>query len=98
VDEAYCNARVIRVVLDNLDTHTVASLYATYPAPEARRLARKLEFHHTPKHGGWLNVAECELAVLFCQCINRRLPDLATIHTEVAAWRRQRNLDQPTVK
>src|ERR671926_430906 len=64
VDEAYPNAEVIRVVLDNLNTHSPASLYAAFPAPDARRLARKLEFHHTPKHGSWLNVAECELAVL----------------------------------
>ena len=58
VDEAYPDAEVIRVVLDNLHTHSPASLYAAFPAPEARRLARKLEFHHTPKHGSWLNVAD----------------------------------------
>jgi len=62
------------VVLDNLNTRTPASLYAAFPAPEARRLVRKLEFHHIPKHGSWLNVAECELAVLATQCLDRRLP------------------------
>jgi DDE superfamily endonuclease len=97
-DEAYPDAQVIRVVLDNLNTHTTASLYATFAAPEARRLARKLEFHHTPKHGSWLNVAECELAVLANQCLNRRLPDLATVSSEAAAWERQRNIERPTVK
>lgn len=98
VDEAYPKAQVIRVVLDNLNTHTPAALYAAFPAPEARRLARKLEFHYTPKHGSWLNVAECELAVLATQCLNRRLPDLATVGREVAAWERQRNAERPTVK
>jgi hypothetical protein len=98
VDEAYPDAQVIRVVLDNLNTHTIASLYATFPAPEARRLARRLEFHHTPKHGSWLNVAECELAVLASQCLNRRLPDLATVSSEAAAWERHRNIERPTVK
>lgn len=98
VDEAYPEVQVIRVVLDNLNTHTMASLYAAFPAPEARRLARKLEFHHTPKHGSWLNVAECELAVLASQCLNRRLPDLATVSSEVIAWERQRNAERPTVK
>ncbi|MCA1643991.1 MAG: transposase [Chloroflexi bacterium] len=64
VDEGYPDAKVIRVVLDNLNTHTIASLYAAFPPQETRRLARKLEFHDTPKHGSWLNIAECELAVL----------------------------------
>ena len=68
VDEVYPNARVVRVVLDNLNVHVIASLYVAFPAPEARRIARKLEFHYTPKHGSWLNVAECELAVLASQC------------------------------
>jgi hypothetical protein len=98
VDQAYPEAEVIRVVLDNLNTHSPASLYATFPAPEARRLARKLEFHHTPKHGSWLNVAECELAVLATQCLDRRLPDLATVAREVAAWEARRNRERPTVR
>jgi hypothetical protein len=93
VDEAYPNANVVRVVLDNLNIHKIASLYVAYPAPEARRIARKLEFHLTPKHGSWLNVAESELAVLSSQCLNRRLPTLIIVRKEVAAWERQRNAD-----
>jgi DDE superfamily endonuclease len=76
VDEAYPAARVVRVVLDNLNVHATASLYAAFPPAEARRVARKLEFHYTPKHGSWLNVAECELAVLASQCLARRLGEI----------------------
>ncbi|HEX8968758.1 MAG TPA: IS630 family transposase [Chloroflexota bacterium] len=94
VDEAYPNAKVIRVVLDNLNIHTIASLYAAFPPQEARRIARKLEFHPTPKHGSWLNVAESELAVLSNQCLNRRLPTLVSVRREVTAWERQRNAKQ----
>lgn len=90
-------AELIRVVLDNRNTHTPAALYAAFPAPEARRLARKLEFHHTPKHGSWLNAAERELAVLATQCLDRRLPDLATVAREVRAWGLRRNRERPTV-
>ena len=97
VDEGYPDAKVVRVVLDNLNTHKLASLYATFPAPEARRIARKLEFHHTPKHGSWLNVAESELAVLCNQCLDRRLPTLSTVQKEVAAWERQRNAEEVTI-
>lgn len=86
------------MVLDNLNTHTPATMYAAFPAPEARWLARKLEFHHTPKHGSWLNVAECELAVLATQCLDRRLPDLPTVAREVVAWETRRNRERPTVK
>ena len=93
VDEAYPDAKVVRVVLDNLNIHKVASLYVAFPAPEARRIARKLEFHLTPKHGSWLNVAESELAVLSNQCLNRRLATLIIVRKEVAAWGRQRNAD-----
>ena len=98
VDEAYPDAEVIRVVLDNLNTHDTASLYAAFPAAEARRIARKVEFHRTPKHGSWLNVAECELAVLATQCLDRRLPDLVTVAREVAAWEDRRNQERPTIK
>ncbi len=93
VDEAYPDVKVIRVVLDNLNVHKIASLYVAFPAPEARRIARKLEFHLTPKHGSWLNVAESELAVLSSQCLNRRLPTLVIVRKEVVAWERQRNAD-----
>jgi DDE superfamily endonuclease len=98
VDEAYPEARVIRVVLDNLNTHTTGSLYAAFSPSEAHRIARKLEFHHTPKHGSWLNVAECELSVLASQCLNRRLPDLPTVRSEVTAWEHQRNAERPTIR
>jgi hypothetical protein len=95
VDEAYPDAQVIRVVLDNLNTHTTASLYAAFPAPEARRLARKLEFHHTPKHGSWLNVAECELSCLTSQCLSgRRIGELAELQAEIAAWSAKTNAKQ----
>ena len=97
VDEAYPKAKVICVVLDNLNIHTIASLYAAFPPAEARRIARKLEFHPTPKHGSWLNVAESELAVLSTQCLNRRLPSLPLVRTEVAAWERQRNSERTAI-
>jgi hypothetical protein len=97
VDGAYPDAKVIRVVLDNLNTHTTASLYAAFPAAEARRLARKLEFHHTPKHGSWLNVAESELAVLASQCLNQRLGELGRTRTVASAWENKRNADGVTI-
>jgi hypothetical protein len=97
VDEAYADAKVVRLVLDNLNVHAKASLYVAFPAAEARRLAKKLEFHYTPKHGSWLNVAECELAVLASQCLARRLGDIDTVRQQVDAWERQRNLERPTV-
>lgn len=98
VDEAYPDATVIRVVLDNLNVHTKASLYVAFAPAEARRIARKLEFHFTPKHGSWLNVAECELAVLATQCLAPRLGDINTAGRQIAAWEHQRNLARPTVK
>jgi hypothetical protein len=97
VDDAYPNVQVVRVVLDNLNVHVKASLYAAFPATEARRIAKKLEFHYTPKHGSWLDVAECELAVLASQCLARRLPDMGTVRHEIAAWEQQRNVERPTV-
>lgn len=90
-DEMYPEAEVIRVVLDNLNTHAPGSLFATYPPDEAWRLVRRLEFHYTPKHASWLNMAECELSVLGRQCLDRRIPDKATLTTEVAAWQEPRN-------
>lgn len=91
VDEVYPDAVVIRVVLDNLSTHTAAALYQTFPPAEARRIAQKLEFHYTPKHASWLNMAELELAVLVRQCLDRRLPTLEAVTREVAAWESPRN-------
>ncbi len=97
VDEIFPEAEVIRVVLDNLNTHTPAALYQTFPAEEARRLTRKLEFHYTPKHGSWLNMVEIELSILERQCLNRRLPDLESVRREVKAWERARNEARATV-
>jgi hypothetical protein len=90
-DEMYPDAAVVRVVLDNLNTHALGSLFATFAPDEAWRLARRLEFHHTPKHASWLNMAECELSVLSRQCLSRRIPDRATLAAEVAAWQGPRN-------
>ena len=79
VDEAYPEVPVVRVVLDNLNTHRTASLYETFPAVEARRIAKRLEFHHTPKHGSWLNMAEIEFSVLSRSCLRQRIPDQETL-------------------
>jgi hypothetical protein len=97
VDEVYPEAEVIRVVLDNLSTHKAASLYETFPPAEARRLLRRLEFHYTPKHGSWLNMAEIELSVLSRQCLHRRIPDEATLKQEVAAYEHERNQARATI-
>jgi hypothetical protein len=84
-------AAMIRLVVDNLNTPTPAALYETFAPAEARCLTRKLEFHYTPKPGSWLNMAECEFAALAKQCLARRLPDLATLSREIAAWHAHRN-------
>ncbi len=91
VDERYPKAERIVLVMDNLNTHTPASLYEAFPPAEAKRLADKLEIHYTPKHGSWLNMAEIELSVLSRQCLNRRVPDFETLETEVEAWQQRRN-------
>ncbi len=97
VDQGYPEAEVIRVVLDNLNTHTPASLYQAYPPEEARRIARKLEFHHTPKHASWLNMAEIEFSVLERQCLGRHLPTREGVACEVAAWKADRNQTGATI-
>lgn len=91
LDERYPDAIKVRLVMDNLNTHNVASLYQAFPPEEARRLAERLEIHYTPKHGSWLNVAEIELSVLQTQCLNRRIADQETLRTEVAIWEADRN-------
>jgi hypothetical protein len=91
VTEGYPNARVIRVVLDNLRTHTWEALYEAFPAAEARRLVRTLEFHYTPKHGSWLNIAEIELSVLSRECLARRIPTPDALAAEIALYQRRRN-------
>jgi hypothetical protein len=90
-DDLYPTADVIRVVLDNLNTHAFGSLFAAFPPDEAWRLRRKLEFHFTPKHASWLNMAECELSVLARQCLDRRIPDREELADEVKAWVATRN-------
>jgi transposase len=98
VDEAFPEAKVIRVVLDNLNTHTPAALYQTFPPEEARRLTRKLEFHYTPKHASWLNMVEIEFSILARQCLNRRLPEREEVQREVQAWAEARNAARATVE
>ena len=90
-DEHFPEADVIRLVLDNLNTHTPGSLYEAFPPEEARRLVHRFEFHYTPKHGSWLNVAEVELSVLGHQCLDRRIDCVEQLSTEVAAWEKPRN-------
>ena len=97
VDQYFPAAERIRLVVDNLNTHTPASLYRIFPPDEARRITRKLEFHYTPKHGSWLNMAECELAVLAGQCLNRRISTIDTLREEIAAWEGPRNQRQTKI-
>ena len=97
VDEAYPEVEVVRVVLDNLNTHRMASLYEAFPAAEARRIAKRPEFHYTPKHGSWLNMAEIEFSVLSRSCLRQRLPDEEALGREVQALVTERNTAQATV-
>ncbi len=91
VNDVYPQAEKIILVMDNLNTHTPAALYEAFPAAEARQLVEKFEFHYTPKHGSWLNMAEIELSVLSRQCVNRRIGSRDELEREVAAWQAQRN-------
>ena len=97
VDEAYPDAPVVRVVLDNLNTHRMASLYETFPAAEARRIVRRLEFHHTPKHASWLNMAEIEFSVLTRACLQGRNPDETALQRAINAYEVQRNASKATI-
>ena len=90
-DVHFPDAAKIVLVQDNLSTHTAASLYAAFPPAEARRLVERFEWHFTPKHGSWLNMAECELAVLTRQCLARRIQDKAKLSEEAATWNADRN-------
>ena len=90
-DIHFPGAAKIVLVQDNLSTHTAASLYAAFPAAEARRIVERFEWHYTPKHGSWIDMAESELGVLANQCLNRRIPDKAALIEEVAAWQDNRN-------
>ena len=98
VDVHFPDAEVIRLVTDQLNTHRPAVLYATFAAEEARRIARKLEWHYTPKHGSWLDMAEVELAVLSRQCLDRRIPDMETVVGVVSCWEDRRNEARATVE
>jgi hypothetical protein len=91
LDERYPQALKVRLVMDNLNTHDLASLYETFAPAEARRLAERLEIHYTPKHGSWLNIAEIELSALNGQCLRRRIPSSQEMRTEIAAWQSHRN-------
>jgi transposase len=90
-DEDYPDAEKIVVVMDNLNTHSSISFYETFPPEEARRLCERFEFHYTPKHGSWLNMAEIEFSVLARQCLNRRIPTMEDLTREIQAWYTQRN-------
>lgn len=91
VDEWYPNVEKITLVMDNLNTHKPASLYKRFPAPEARRILKKLDIHYTPKHGSWLDMAEIELNVMTRQCLSRRIDNIDTLRKELAAWESDRN-------
>ena len=97
VDEAYPDVPVIRVVLDNLNTHRMASLYESFPPAEARRIARRLEFHHTPKHGSWLNMAEIEFSVLARACLKGRNPHEETLQRNISVYEAERNAAAATI-
>ena len=93
-DVEFPKAEKILLVQDNLNTHNWSSLYEAFPADEARRLVERFEWHYTPKHGSWLDMAESELGALTKQCLDRRIPDKKTIIKEIAAWERERNRNQ----
>ncbi len=97
LDERYPNAVRVRLVMDNLNTHCLTSLYEMFEPQEARRLAERLEIHYTPKHGSWLNMAEIELSALNGQCLDRRIPDLVTMQSNIAAWENDRNNRQSKI-
>lgn len=98
MDEYYPEAEKVRIVLDNLNTHTPAALYETFEPKEARRIVSKLEFHHTPKHASWLNQVEIEFSVFSRECLGeRRIPDERMLERETKAWERERNEREVTV-
>jgi hypothetical protein len=98
VDVHYPDANTIRVVQDNLSTHTGGALYQAFPPAEARRILRRLQFHYTPKHASWLNMVEIEIGVLRGQCLDRRIDDPKSLRREIAAWQRQRNAARARIK
>jgi hypothetical protein len=98
VDEDYPQVEKVVLVTDNLTSHTMAALYERFPPHEARRIAERLEWHYTPEHGSWLNMAEIEFAALQRQCLNRRIPDKQTLQREVTAWAQVRNTVAATIE
>ena len=99
LDDQYPDAEKVVLVMDNLNTHSISSLYEAFPPQEAFRLAQRLEIHFTPKHGSWLNIAECELSSLTAQCLgNRRIADIELLNKELASWHTRRNGTQKGVE
>jgi transposase len=98
VDVDYPNAKLVRVVLDNLSTHSAGALYEAFPAPEARRILQRIEFHYTPKHASWLNMVEIEIGVLRGQCLDRRIEQRDQLVAEITAWEHQRNASGARIK
>lgn len=98
VEMRYPDAVKIVLVMDNLNTHTGASLYKTFPPEEARRILNRLEIHYTPKHGSWLNMAEIEFSILSKQCLSKRIPDQKTLRKEITAWATKRNSHSSSMK
>ena len=98
VEEVHQEAEKVVLVMDNLNTHKVASLYEAFPPEQARRIAERLEIHHTPKHGSWLNMAEIELSVLARQCLGRRIGSREDLEREIASWEEDRNERMVEVK
>jgi len=97
VDDHYPTAERIRVVLDNLSAHSAGALYQAFPPEEARRILRRIEFHFTPKHASWLNMVEIEIGVMVQQCLDRRIPDRATLTAEITNWEHRRNAENATI-
>jgi hypothetical protein len=97
IEGRHNDAEKITLVMDNLNTHNPGSLYEAFPPDQAKKLWDRFEFVYTPKHGSWLNMAEIELNVLIRQCLNRRIPEMATVTTEVEAWQNHRNTENATI-
>lgn len=98
LERCYPDAQRVTLICDNLNTHTLGALYETFPADRASKLAARLNLQHTPKHGSWLNIAECELSVFTRQCLNRRIPSESQLRSEADAWSEHRNVKQRGVK
>ena len=96
-DTMYPDAKKIVLVMDNLNTHKISSLYKAFHPAEARRITKRLEIHYTPKHGSWLNIAEIELNIMTRQCLQQRIDDIALLHSELIAWEKERNAEKKTV-